>query len=215
MQKNDESGATIKIAKNGPYLVSGPVTVQREGQVTLETKRTTALCRCGQSAKKPYCDGTHSKVGFDGAETADRGDLRDKRVAYEGAELTIFDDRTICSHAAVCTDNLPSVWKLGEEPWIDPNGGETARIIAIVERCPSGALSYSLKAGGESDEKPRPAGITVLPDGPYALQGEVLLKSSDGEPWESRPRMTLCRCGASKNKPFCDGSHWNAGFKDP
>ena len=133
MAKDNGNEPTVKIAKNGPYLVSGPVTVQREGQEPLEVQRMTALCRCGQSAKKPFCDGTHSKVGFDGAETADRGEVRDRRVAYEGAELTIHDDRTICSHAAVCTNNLPTVWKLGEEPWIDPNGGETARIIAIVE----------------------------------------------------------------------------------
>ena len=154
-------------------------------------------------------------MGFDGAETADRGEARERRVAYEGAELTIHDDRSICSHAGICTENLPSVWKLGEEPWIDPHGGETARIIAIVEQCPSGALSYSLKAGGESDQQPRSADITVLPNGPYALQGEVNLISSNGEPWESRARVTLCRCGLSKNKPFCDGSHWNGGFNDP
>ncbi|MCH7478854.1 MAG: CDGSH iron-sulfur domain-containing protein, partial [SAR324 cluster bacterium] len=109
MAKDNGNDPTVKIAKNGPYLVSGPVTVQREGQDPLETQRTMALCRCGQSAKKPFCDGTHSKVGFHGTETADRGNLRDKRVAYAGAELTIFDDRTICSHAAVCSNNMPTV----------------------------------------------------------------------------------------------------------
>ena len=173
------------------------------------------LGRCGRSAKKPYCDGTHGKVSFDGTETAERGDTRGRRAAYKGAELTIYDDRSICSHAGVCTSKLPSVWKMGKEPWIDPNGEEMASITAIIEQCPSGALSYSLEAGGDSDEKPHSAGITVLPNGPYALQGEVTLISADSEPRESGARVTLCRCGASRNKPYCDGSHWKAGFKDP
>jgi CDGSH-type Zn-finger protein len=215
MPEEKANGPTVKIAKNGPYLVSGDVTVRREGEEPLEAKATTALCRCGQSAKKPYCDGAHAKVGFDGTETAARGSGHGRGVAYEGAELTIHDDRTICAHAGVCTDNLPSVWKMGEEPWIDPDGAEMARIIAVVQACPSGALSYSLKGDGEAEDKIAAEEITVLPDGPYAVQGGATLVSTAGEPWAARSRMTLCRCRDSNNKPFCDGSHWKAGFKDP
>ena len=214
MAKNDKDNGGIKISANGPYIVTGAVIVQPKGQESLPKKQTVALCRCGQSANKPFCDGTHAKVGFDGSETADRGSVSERRVAYKRQGLTIYDDRSICAHAGVCTNGLPNVWKLGVEPWIDPNGAEIDEIVEIIAKCPSGALSYSLERGSAPEEAAGPEVVTYAPGGPYVVTGKLPLHSSDGAEYGFHAPKTLCRCGGSQNKPFCDGSHWNNGFSD-
>lgn len=98
-------------------------------------------------------------------------------------------------------------------PWIDPNGATAEAIIATIQKCPSGALSYSIDTV-EYRDQPRLPMVTVTHNGPYAVTGGVELA---GEVWgaeASTEHYTLCRCGASKNKPFCDGSHWETGFND-
>ena len=209
MAEEKETGYSITIRSNGPYLARGKIPLRKGGE-TLETKAVFALCRCGLSANKPFCDGTHSKQGFSGEETASQS--APNRVDYRGDGITIHDDRALCAHAGVCTDRLPSVWKMGGEPWIDPAGASLNETIAIVEQCPSGALTYSLDDGGV--ESSGDAAIEALPNGPLAVSGQVPVSSAEGESYLPRNRMTLCRCGASKNKPFCDGSHYAAGFSD-
>jgi CDGSH-type Zn-finger protein len=174
--------------------------------------RGVALCRCGASKNKPFCDGTHGAIGFKGTNTADPA--KNKRNAYAGKRITIFDNRGICSHAGHCTDGLKSVFRMHEEPWIDPDGAKVEEIVATIRKCPSGALSYALD-GAEAQPPQREPMITVTADGPYEVAGGVELlgvKFGDGA---SQEHYTLCRCGASKNKPFCDGSHWTAEFHDP
>jgi uncharacterized Fe-S cluster protein YjdI len=130
-----------------------------------------------------------------------------------GAEVTIHDNRGICQHAGFCTDNLASVFKLKQDPWIDPNGARAEAVIAQVRQCPSGALSYSVRGTEHRDLNRRPA-ITVSKDGPYRVTGNIGLET---DPWgegASKEHYALCRCGGSKNKPFCDGTHWYNGFKD-
>ncbi|MCH7892437.1 MAG: (4Fe-4S)-binding protein, partial [Gemmatimonadetes bacterium] len=126
--------------------------------------------------------------------------------------VTIHDDRSRCSHAGVCTDNLSAVFKFGVEPWIDPNGAEADEIIRVVGLCPSGALTYSLAGTSEWVETPEDPSITVAKDGPFAVRGLPVV-AGDGEAYDTRERQALCRCGGSRNKPFCDGSHWYMGFK--
>jgi len=137
----------------------------------------------------------------------------DKRENYVGKQIAIHDNRGICAHAGHCTDKLASVFKLNEEPWIDPDGASTEDIIETIKKCPSGALSYSLD-GVEHRDQERPPMVTVTKDGPYAITGGIeLLGIQKGEE-ASDEHYTLCRCGGSKNKPFCDGTHWHIGFKD-
>jgi len=203
----------ITCLPNGPYSLSkGDVTLRRDDGTTFDARAGVALCRCGGSANKPFCDGTHRKNGFSDRNTADPS--RDRRVAYAGKEIMIFDNRSICAHAGYCTDGLKSVFRMNAEPWIDPDGAAVAEVIATIEKCPSGALSYA-RDGAEAPPPPRPAMVTVMNDGPYNVTGGVELADLRRGEGASEEHYTLCRCGGSKNKPFCDGTHWSIGFKDP
>ena len=202
---------TIECKPNGPYLVRNLERLQDSQGNRIETKPVMALCRCGGSANKPFCDGTHQKNGFSGARLAESG--TDQRQSYPGANITIHDNRSICAHAGHCTRTLAAVFKYGSEPWIDPRGGTVDAIIDAVRKCPSGALSYTLDEAEREQPLPGPS-ITVTKDGPYAVTGAAQLLGSAWAQGAPSEHCTLCRCGASKNKPFCDGTHWSVGFKD-
>ena len=197
----------IECAKNGPYLVKNLDRLENSKGDTLATKPVTALCRCGRSANKPFCDGTHTKIGFSDARLSDGAN--DKRVSYAGKRVAIHDNRGICAHAGHCTEGLPAVFDSERKPWIDPDGASVEQIVAIVRRCPSGALSYS-RDGVEQREQALAPSIAVTENGPYAVVGDARIVGAGA----TTHRFTLCRCGASKNKPFCDGSHWEIEFKD-
>jgi CDGSH-type Zn-finger protein len=198
---------TIKAAPNGPYLVTNcQVLENRSDGNRHESKGTIALCRCGASKNKPFCDGTHAKIGFSDEKSADR--LPDKRDEYRGQRITIHDNRGLCAHAATCTDGLKSVFRLKQEPWIDPDGADVDAVVATVRSCPSGALSYSLEGVEHRDAGGEPM-ILIVPNGPYAVRGGARLERAEMGDGASRDHFTLCRCGQSKNKPFCDGAHWN------
>ncbi len=205
------SKPVIDATANGPYVVGEPPTLRNSKGEELETKSVMALCRCGRSSNKPYCDGTHAKVGFDASRTTDGS--ADKQDHYTGKAITINDNRGVCAHSTRCTDGLKSVFKYGQEPWIDPDGASVDEIKKAVENCPSGALSYTID-NREYDDFGRNPSIMVTKNGPYAVSGGVELKDSmSGQTPVTREHYTLCRCGGSANKPFCDGTHWK-GFKD-
>ncbi len=207
----------IACLPNGPYYLLNDMTpkaipnIQTSKGGPCSTITGVALCRCGGSNNKPFCDGTHGKNGFTDEKLAD-GSL-DKRANYVGKRITIHDNRGICAHAGYCTDNLASVFKLKEEPWIDPEGAAVKETIETIKRCPSGALSYTVDNVEHRDQDREPM-VTVTKDGPYAITGGIeLLEQPLGE-GASTEHYTLCRCGGSKNKPFCDGTHWSIKFQD-
>ncbi|WP_445476326.1 CDGSH iron-sulfur domain-containing protein [Methanococcoides methylutens] len=206
-----ENKATIQPSTNGPYIVKELKDLKNSKGDTFEPQPMVALCRCGQSSNKPFCDGTHVKAGFTGEKL--EGRQPDKVDDYVGKEITIHDNRGVCSHRGYCTDNLPSVFRMKQEPWIDPDGASVEDIIRVVEMCPSGALSYT-KDGVLHKELDREPGITVTKNGPHDVVGGIELDDPDGNTPESKEHYTLCRCGASKNKPFCSGQHWHVEFKD-
>lgn len=202
---------TIKPTKNGPYLVTHCETLK--GMVDdrrYDSAGTVALCRCGGSKNKPLCDGTHAQNGF----TDEKGDDRapDTRQSYEGGGITIHDNRGICAHAARCTNGLPDVFRAGKEPFVDASAASADEIQATIEQCPSGALSYSVDGTEHRDRESDPE-ILIVPNGPYAVRGGADLEAEWGE-GASREHFTLCRCGHSKNKPFCNGAHWNHHFDE-
>ena len=204
--------ATIEIRPDGPYAVTGVETFRNgDGKPIVHAEQVMKLCRCGGSQNKPFCDGTHKRNGFSGARIADGSG--DKVKSYAGPGITIHDNRSVCMHAAHCTGGLPTVFKYGERPWIDPAGAIPQQIVETVRHCPSGALSYTLEGTEPKAETWLPS-IDVMKDGPYAVLGVELVgvEFAKGVP---RERYTLCRCGASKNKPFCDATHTAIGFKDP
>ena len=216
------SEPSIEVKPNGPYVVGGSVPLRTKEPIVSEhgeplTWRTNdvidvgiayALCRCGGSANKPYCDGTHAGNDFDGTETATAMPYEETRVSLGGVGIEVFDDRKICAHAGFCGNEVTNIWKMAGET------GDTqirAQAMAMIERCPSGALAYAVE---DADIEPDfPIEISVIPDGPLWVTGRVSITRADGEPIDTRNRMTLCRCGESANKPLCDGSHKAAGFE--
>ena len=203
---------TINCAEDGPYLVKNLETLNKSSGEGIETKPTIALCRCGASSNKPFCDGTHGKIGFTSAKEPDRRE--DKVDQYVGENLTIFDNRGTCCHAGACTSGLPEVWRMKQEPWIDPDGADAEKIKAVIDQCPSGALNYA-EGGVEHVVDGGAPGIHIAKDGPYQVTGPVELAGENFGEGAIRQRYALCRCGESKNKPFCDGTHWYAKFSDP
>ena len=198
----------IEPRPNGPLMVSGEVTLTNSRGEIIATEAKFWLCRCGGSANKPFCDGTHKRKGFSSErETKDAGQTKD----HVGKAITIHDNRSVCAHVGHCTDHAPDVFSTKSEPWIDADGGVTDRTIAAIRMCPSGALSYSVDGVRQQIVGRAPA-IQITKDGPYAVVGGPALLG-DAAPFNAE-HYALCRCGASKNKPFCDGSHYKAGFED-
>ncbi len=201
---------SISIAKNGPLVVKDIKNLtEANGNIFPIEKSTVALCRCGHSHSKPFCDGTHGKIGW--TDEKQEGRQPRKTDSYEGENITIHDDRGICSHAGFCTDNLPTVFRMRTEPWIDPDAEIAEKIIETVKKCPSGALSYSLDGVLYNKYSDHPD-IKVTEDGPYFVSGTVEFHDKD-QP-DSVEHYALCRCGKSRNKPFCDGQHWYVQFRD-
>jgi CDGSH-type Zn-finger protein/uncharacterized membrane protein YozB (DUF420 family) len=204
------ASTAIEVVKNGPYRVSGACRVRNSRGEDVPVRGRFALCRCGSSANKPLCDGTHAKIGFDGTRFATVSP--DAGEPYRGKAITIHDNRALCAHSGICTDGLPGVFRLGKEPWIEADGADAAAAIAVVERCPSGALTYSIE-GAFPPSRPGEPLITASVNGPYFVSGAVELRA-EGAPPRDPARYALCRCGGSKNKPFCDGTHWAIQFDE-
>ena len=202
---------TIEVKKHGPYKVSGLKNLKDSTGKTLDSNGVIYLCRCGGSKNMPYCDGTHLKVGFSDEKEPDR--VPDKLDTYKGRDISIHNNDGVCAHRGHCTGNLPSVFKSKGDPWIDPDAASADEIARVIEMCPSGALSYTRNGILHKDQEREP-GITVLKDGPYEVVGEPELIDPYGSKPESKEHYTLCRCGGSKNKPFCDGQHHKIKFKD-
>ena len=214
-QKQDGSAGgevTVELEKDGPLKVTGLTAFFNSRGEEIAAKKTVFLCRCGASRNKPFCDGTHSRTGFTDAKSDER--MKDQLDLYQGKEITVLDNRGVCSHAGFCTNGLPEVWRSALEPWIDPDGAPKDAIIETIRKCPSGALSYLEDGAVTQTEFHQEAEIQVSRDGPYYVRGGVALKDADFGEGASREHYVLCRCGHSRNKPFCDGSHWYAGFQD-
>lgn len=202
---------TIAPGENGPLVVSGLHQLTGPDGVAVATRQTVALCRCGASKNKPFCDGSHNTNGFTSTVSPDR--TLDGVTEYHGAQVTVLFNRLVCSASEKCAQQLPEVFRKGEKPWIVPDGSaDTQRIINAVRQCPSGALRYAVK-GRVGTFPPRAAAIRIARDGPYEVEGDVGLSATAWCEGASQDRFALCRCGQSKNKPFCDGSHHAAGFR--
>jgi CDGSH-type Zn-finger protein len=213
----------IQVTKDGPYLVTGsvPLTVMEicnddEGNCRTWRKvkefplqESYALCRCGQSQNKPFCDGTHARVHFQGTEMAGNEPyLRHPRM-IAGPELELADYEGLCVHARFCM-RAGGIWNLTKQ-----SGNPDARDTAIEEacNCPSGRLVIRDRKTGKAIESDLEKSIVVIEypprgeHGPLWVRGGIPVISADGKPYTVRNRLTLCRCGKSRNKPFCDGSH--------
>jgi CDGSH-type Zn-finger protein/truncated hemoglobin YjbI/ferredoxin len=220
LQAGVEAG--ILVSPDGPYLVVNAENLRNWLGEQLPATPLMALCRCGGSASKPLCDGTHARTGFTDAKDPKR--VADRRDTYPGQHATIFDNRGICQHSGFCTNQLPTVFHADAETFVTPAGGRMDDIIRATRNCPSGALSYALDGAEEratvDHHFTREPSIEVSKDGPYRITGGIPLMDSHRSDvtraaGSSREHYALCRCGHSLNKPFCSGMHWYVGFKDP
>ena len=216
----------IRVSEHGPYLVQGSVPLGRTAQVETEFSEPVgwvpdepideaddryALCRCGRSNDKPFCDGSHKTNGFDGAETAERTEIADRRMEFPAGEGSVSFDLATCEHAGFCGDRFTNWRRMARQA---DDAAVRERLMQMVRLCPSGALEMKPEADGEQLEPALSVSIGVVRDGPLWVRGGVAITSADGETYEVRNRVTLCRCGRSETKPFCDGTHAHVGFRD-
>ena len=213
----------ITVSKNGPYAVSGglPLSIQtigvddEGGSVkwikgrSFDVGEAYKLCRCGGSKTKPFCDGAHRAINFDGSETATHATVLDQSKVLEGPTTALADAEGLCAFARFCDPN-GQVWNQVEQT-DDPKVRKT--FVRQVGDCPAGRLLAIDRETQKPIEPELPESIGVIEDpaqgcsGALWIRGGVELVGADGRSYEVRNRMTLCRCGRSTNKPFCDGSH--------
>lgn len=214
---DEHAGPHIEPIDNGPLRYrrgSGDKRGKLRGPdlAEIEAGDNVLLCRCGASERKPFCDGSHVDVGFSSARMWRPG--AGALIDYPGERVVIHDNRALCAHVEFCVRELPSVFAWERRPWVEPNGASAEAIIAQCRRCPSGALSCTVDGVLHRDYPDREPAVISTHEGPYFLQGGV---SVPGEPFSegfSTEHSTLCRCGASHNKPLCDGRHRDVGFVD-
>lgn len=181
----------------------------------IKTTARYALCRCGQSRNKPFCDGSHTRTGFDGAETASRSPYLERAKELDGPQLTLSDAEDLCAFARFC-DRRGTVWR---QIFQSDDPATRAHLVEQAGACPSGRLVVWDKAPWKAVEPDLPASIGLVEDpaqgcsGPIWLRGSIEVVSEDGSVYERRNRVTLCRCGQSRNKPFCDGTHAEVKFQ--
>lgn len=217
----------ITIIKNGPYKVEGgiPLTesiieekygVHEYANIKkYKTEKTYLLCRCGHSKNAPFCDGEHQKIDFDGELTASKEPISKTSEKIIGENIILEDKEDLCAFARFCHYKFDDVWSLTEE---SKDKEKEKLAIKLANDCPAGRLVMKDKKTGNPIERTYEPEIEILQDpnencsGPLFVKGSILIEDENG-PYEVRNRVTLCRCGKSGNKPFCDASHL-AGYKD-
>lgn len=230
--ENEKSTRKIEIMKDGSYHVLGNIPLVHKKQVVSEYgepltwvkekdyyaknnegKDFYGLCRCGESRKKPYCDATHREIGFDGTETAHTGSTEMRAIQIpRGKQIIVKKDSLLCMESGFCGFRDAGINQLVADA---TDTKIRSLVIAMVERCPSGALTYRLEEEGQIIEPDLPVQIAVTTEitsegeipGPLWVTGYVPIERADGKPFETRNRVTLCNCGKSAQKPLCDGTH--------
>ncbi|MDD1669206.1 MAG: CDGSH iron-sulfur domain-containing protein [Methanomicrobiales archaeon] len=218
-----KDAARIQVTKDGPYMVTGSIPLVKQVLVCdkrgnsigwkeggrYPVRETYALCRCGCSRTTPFCDGSHTKNHFDGTETASRVPYLERAEWTEGPDIRLSDAPGFCSHARFCIRG-EGIWDLVEQ-----SGDEEAKKTAVgmAANCHSGRLVVWDRKTGKPIEPvfEKSIGLVEGPaegmQGPLWVRGGIPIIAADGFPYEVRNRVTLCRCGRSGNKPFCDGAH--------
>jgi CDGSH-type Zn-finger protein len=227
---SEAGGMKITVTTDGPYVVEGGVPLAKQiietdaegGSVEwregdkYRAQASYELCRCGQSHDKPFCDGSHEEVGFDGTETASHAPYLEQAQVYDGPEMELTDAESLCAYARFC-DPHGQVWNL-----VGQTDNDEARGLVRHEagHCPAGRLVAWEKGSKSAFEPHFDPSIGLVEDpklgvaGPIWVRGGIQVQSEDGTPYEVRNRLTLCRCGESNNKPFCDGTHASINFQD-
>jgi CDGSH-type Zn-finger protein len=219
----------IKITKNGPYLVTGNIKLEeliieetekgniyKQGKVYAKSNKYL-LCRCGKSKNMPFCDGSHMHNHFDGTLTASKEPFTNQAKIYYGNKFILEDVENLCAFARFCHSPYGDAWEMAE---IAETKDEEALAVKLCTECPSGRLVLKERETNQEIEPVFEPSISILQDpsrdcsGPLWVRGGITIEDDNGYIYEKRNRVTLCRCGKSSNKPFCDAIHVNIKFKD-
>lgn len=225
-----QSKFRIKVTTDGPYIITGKIPMSKqviipdqqgysykwEEGIKYPDQEQYALCRCGQSGNKPYCDGTHTVVEWNGTETATTDEYLKQARRLRGPGMDLTDAQRLCASGRFC-DRAGGTWKLTQK-----SDNPSAREMAIQQAadCPSGRLVAWDKQTGQALEPEFEHSLGIVEDpkakvsGPIWVRGGIPVEACDGTEYEVRNRVTLCRCGRSENKPFCDATHVLVGFTD-
>lgn len=140
---------------------------------------------------------------------------------YTNGEVTVTWEPNTCIHSKRCWQGLLQVFNPQNKPWINMDGASTSRIVEQVKKCPSGALGFYMNdakeeaGGGTADMSDRDlVEVRLMSNGPMIVKGSIVIRKPDGSQEHCEGNTALCRCGTSSNKPFCDGTHSKAGFRD-
>ena len=232
----EKDGKRIEIVKNGPYLIYGDIPLDKVfilpdinyekkkinskwGKTEkIKTSNSYSLCRCGSSKKQPFCDGSHIETKFDGKETANNDKIMETSSEYVGKNLIMMDKKELCFGAGFCHDKKGSIWEFIESE--DPKFDKT--IIQMSDDCPAGRFVIIDKKTKKVISPNFTPSLSIVEEvrknvsGPLWVKGKIQILSQN-ECYEKRDSVTLCRCGESNNKPFCDGTHsiikWSDGDK--
>ncbi len=231
--EEDNKTFYIKVSSDGPYLVFGNPPIDQEIIIsndncnswfyrkglnfnTENKKDPVALCRCGKSKDKPFCDGSHKSVEWDSKETYNMCPYSEFAKKYEGPLYTLEDNEQFCTHAQFCLA-YQGAWEL---VMMANNNKEEEILKHEVSHCPGGRLVLRNHETGKILEYPFPPSLGIIENpgmkisGPIWVKGGIRIESADNRTYEIRNRVALCRCGNSKNKPFCDGTHTKIKFND-
>lgn len=213
----------IKILPGGPYEVDADIPLNQaiiepdergagkcwgEGKSYPQGSEPYHLCRCGHSKNKPFCDGTHQDVAFQDSETSRDMPYLEAAKVYKGDTVDLLDDEELCAVVRFC-DRGEQAWGYAMASSVP---GFEAEAIRQTCACASGRLTIRRK-NGELIEPELPQEISAVQDpakghrGPLWVKGGITIEGQDGRTYRVRNRVTLCRCGQSRNMPFCDASH--------
>jgi len=203
------SKVSIKSIDNGPFRLSIDTQEDVTNNILFDSrgksipiKKNSIICRCGKSKQQPFCDGVHRMCGFKSENILENEIIQ----RYEGKEINVIFNRSICSGAGTCVRNYPKIYKSASEDWINPDGDNVDEVKKSVIQCPSGALSYEI-AGESLSEDYDGYKLNVIKNGPLNIIGKVELHVDKWSTNANPQKYSLCRCGASENKPFCDYMH--------
>jgi CDGSH-type Zn-finger protein len=225
--REQPSKGRIKVKLGGPYVVEGGIPLVRKIQIVsefgeplnwkkeadLEVGDSYELCRCGLSKEKPFCDGAHNEIDFEGIESAPTNTFAERQdVDDSGTGIVVKIDNSLCMNSGFCGNRLTTILEMLPET-AEPS--VRAEIMAMIDRCPSGTYSYSMTRDGEDIEADLPVQIAqtieITSEGPIEgslwVTGNIPIERADKKPFETRNRVTLCNCGKSKITPLCDGTH--------
>lgn len=201
---------SIKPTPNGPLIAKNILKLKMTDDTITHPKKDVYLCRCGGSANMPFCDGTHKKNDFNDINETTRPE---RIYDYQGTEITVHFSKLLCSHAGECGKRARNIFNTKEHPWVKPDEGTIQEVKDVVAACPSGALQYALNEGPTNITNDD-VEIRVERNGPYQVRN-IDVDAENWTPTQSDKKYVLCRCGLSKNKPFCDGTHYEDDWKEP